>query len=148
MKLLSFLLFCILIISCVDAKSSNIDFYTINFKSGMPSEHGDFKTSLNASWGVYSRLIKSDASLLISLHSKYRFKIVGFTDSQECKGCDCMALSTRRAMYVRDWLVANGVPADELDPPEGRGADTPLDSNESPAGRQRNRRVEINFIIQ
>ena len=147
MKLSAIIALVIVALSPGGVTASSIDFYPINFKSGMPSAHDDFKGSLNASWDTYSKLLKIDASLLISLYPKYRFKVVGFTDDQECRGEGCKELSLRRATYVQKWLLDNGVPADELDPPEGHGAEAPLESNDSPVGRQRNRRVEINFVL-
>jgi len=133
---------------CTASIASSFNFLPVNFKPGMPSVHDDLKNSLIAPWDEYLKLLKIDASLLISIYPKYRFKIVGFTDSHECHERECIELSLRRATYVYKWLLDNGVPVDELDPPEGHGADTPLENNDSPYGRRRNRRVEINFIIQ
>jgi len=135
------------ILFCGGVSASDINLFPINFQQGMPSAQDNFKDSVNASWDTYLDLLRINASLLISLHSKYRFKIVGFTDDQECRGSGCTELSLRRAQYVQKWLLDNGVPLDELDPPEGHGTDIPLESNDTPVGRERNRRVEINFVL-
>ncbi|MGH0036434.1 MAG: OmpA family protein [Myxococcota bacterium] len=52
------------------------------------------------------------------------------------------ALSQRRADAVRDYLVAGGVAADRIDA-VGRGEADPVASNQTPEGREQNRRVEI-----
>lgn len=51
-------------------------------------------------------------------------------------------LSTRRAKAVRAYLVEHGVAADLLEA-EGVGENRPIADNDSPEGRERNRRVEL-----
>jgi outer membrane protein OmpA-like peptidoglycan-associated protein len=72
-----------------------------------------------------------------------RVKIEGFTDSV---GSDSYneALSQRRAEAVANALRMRGVPADRLEA-EGLGKEFPVATNDTPAGRQQNRRVEIVF---
>jgi outer membrane protein OmpA-like peptidoglycan-associated protein len=53
-------------------------------------------------------------------------------------------LSQRRAQAVTEALSARGVPADQYQA-KGLGKAYPVASNETPAGRQQNRRVEIVF---
>ena len=67
--------------------------------------------------------------------------VVGHTDSI---GSDSFnqALSERRAQSVGTYLSSHGVPYDRLRT-EGRGEQEPRDTNETEAGRQLNRRVEI-----
>ena len=67
--------------------------------------------------------------------------IVGHTDSQ---GTDAynMALSQRRADAARSFLVSMGIPGQRIRT-SGRGETEPVASNETEAGRQQNRRVEI-----
>jgi outer membrane protein OmpA-like peptidoglycan-associated protein len=67
--------------------------------------------------------------------------IEGYTDSVGSAESN-LALSDRRAGAVRSALVRMGVPADRLSA-LGHGADSPVASNDTPAGRQMNRRVEI-----
>ncbi|MDX1564975.1 MAG: OmpA family protein, partial [Phycisphaeraceae bacterium] len=54
-------------------------------------------------------------------------------------------LSQRRAETVRDFLIAKGVDPDILTA-RGYGESQPLVSNDSPAGRETNRRVELKII--
>jgi outer membrane protein OmpA-like peptidoglycan-associated protein len=51
-------------------------------------------------------------------------------------------LSERRAQSVRDYFVRGGIPAGAVDA-RGFGKAEPVASNESPEGRQQNRRVEL-----
>jgi outer membrane protein OmpA-like peptidoglycan-associated protein len=54
-------------------------------------------------------------------------------------------LSQRRAQAVRRWLTEHGVEAARL-LDAGFGAERPVDTNDTPEGRQRNRRVEFHVI--
>jgi len=67
--------------------------------------------------------------------------IEGYTDSM---GSDEMnqSLSQRRADAVKGYLVGQGVSATRLSA-SGRGENSPVADNESAAGRQQNRRVEV-----
>ncbi len=53
-----------------------------------------------------------------------------------------MALSDKRAQAVRDYLVAQGIPADRITA-VGKGETEPIATNKTGAGRQQNRRVEL-----
>jgi outer membrane protein OmpA-like peptidoglycan-associated protein len=55
-------------------------------------------------------------------------------------------LSTKRAASVVAWLVAHGVNQKMLSS-AGYGLERPLDSNETPEGRQSNRRVEFHIDV-
>jgi len=67
--------------------------------------------------------------------------IIGFTDNT---GTDAInyPLSLARATNTRDYLAARGVSSGRF-AVEGRGARDPVASNDTPAGRAMNRRVEI-----
>jgi outer membrane protein OmpA-like peptidoglycan-associated protein len=54
-------------------------------------------------------------------------------------------LSTARANAVRGWLVKRGIPSDKL-VAKGYGSKVPKASNDSPEGRQENRRVQFLII--
>jgi len=74
-------------------------------------------------------------------YPKRTASIEGYTDSM---GSDEMnqSLSQRRADAVKGYLVGRGVSSDRLSA-SGRGENSPVADNESAAGRQQNRRVEV-----
>jgi outer membrane protein OmpA-like peptidoglycan-associated protein len=72
-----------------------------------------------------------------------RVLVEGHTDSVGSEAYN-EELSQRRAQAVTEALSARGVPADQYQA-KGLGKAYPVASNETPAGRQQNRRVEIVF---
>ncbi|MCS6915952.1 MAG: OmpA family protein [Myxococcales bacterium] len=72
-----------------------------------------------------------------------RISIEGHTDNRGPLEYN-MSLSERRAHSVRRWLIQNGIPAERLEA-HGFGPTRPIATNDTPDGRQQNRRVE--FII-
>ncbi|NND87991.1 MAG: OmpA family protein, partial [Flavobacteriaceae bacterium] len=71
------------------------------------------------------------------------FHIEGHTDS---RGSDSynLDLSKRRAASVREYLTSKGIPSSRLTS-EGYGEARPIATNNTKAGRQQNRRVEISL---
>lgn len=67
--------------------------------------------------------------------------ISGHTDSVGNRAYN-LDLSRRRAESCRDYLVQKGIAAARLTT-EGVGPDKPVDTNDTEAGRQRNRRIEF-----
>ena len=67
--------------------------------------------------------------------------IEGFTDSMGSEDSN-QALSERRADSVKRYLVGRGVQSARLNS-SGRGENAPVADNDSQAGRQQNRRVEV-----
>lgn len=76
-------------------------------------------------------------------HPQTKLIVEGHTDS---RGSDAYndALSERRAQAVVNALISRGVPEDRLRA-VGRGKAFPVATNDTPEGRQQNRRVEIVF---
>ncbi|ALP53565.1 hypothetical protein Tel_10695 [Candidatus Tenderia electrophaga] len=70
-----------------------------------------------------------------------KVRIEGFTDSTGSDSYNQM-LSERRAEAVRAFLTENGISADRV-AARGYGESNPVASNDTPATRQRNRRVEM-----
>jgi outer membrane protein OmpA-like peptidoglycan-associated protein/nitrite reductase/ring-hydroxylating ferredoxin subunit len=73
-----------------------------------------------------------------------KYNIEGHTDSRG-KSDYNLDLSNRRARSVYNYLTKNGIGDNRLSS-KGYGEDKPVRTNETEAGRQYNRRVEINFI--
>jgi outer membrane protein OmpA-like peptidoglycan-associated protein len=78
---------------------------------------------------------------IVLAHPGLTLQIEGHTDSV---GSDEMnqQLSERRADSVRDFLAEQGVPASAMTA-KGFGKTQPIASNDTPDGRQKNRRVEL-----
>ncbi|MEZ4318978.1 MAG: OmpA family protein [Myxococcota bacterium] len=73
-----------------------------------------------------------------------RVEIGGHTDNQGSESYN-QRLSQQRAEAVRTYLIAKGVPGTRL-VAAGYGETRPIDTNRTPAGRERNRRVEFNLV--
>jgi outer membrane protein OmpA-like peptidoglycan-associated protein len=70
-----------------------------------------------------------------------RLQVEGHTDSTGTSAFN-QKLSEQRANAVRDYLVQQGLDANSITA-AGLGQDSPIADNSTPAGRQKNRRVEI-----
>jgi outer membrane protein OmpA-like peptidoglycan-associated protein len=77
----------------------------------------------------------------LRINDQLSVTIEGHTDSV---GSDALnqSLSEKRAAAVRDYLVSRGIPAGRMTV-TGLGETTPVATNDTPAGRQQNRRVEL-----
>jgi outer membrane protein OmpA-like peptidoglycan-associated protein len=74
-----------------------------------------------------------------------KVRIEGHTDSRGSVDRN-MKLSQDRAEAVLNYLVAQGVSAQRFSGAKGYGPEQPLDTNNTPDGRERNRRVE--FVVE
>jgi outer membrane protein OmpA-like peptidoglycan-associated protein len=88
--------------------------------------------------------VLNDIVGILKEYSNAKFTIDGHTDSVGSAKLN-KTLSSTRANSVMSYLVSNGISADRLTA-SGFGEDKPLDSNKTRAGRERNRRVEINLV--
>jgi OmpA-OmpF porin, OOP family len=86
-----------------------------------------------------SRPILDGVAEGLKKHPGLKVEIQGHTDGQG-KPAYNLKLSQRRAEAVRDYLISDGVPADQL-VAKGYGLTQPVDTNKTAAGRARNRRV-------
>jgi OmpA-OmpF porin, OOP family len=77
-------------------------------------------------------------------HSDLRIKVTGHTDSDGSLAYND-SLSMNRARAITDYFVKRGIRADRL-VIDFKGERSPIDSNESAEGKQRNRRVDFDFI--
>ncbi|MCQ4166548.1 Ig-like domain-containing protein [Tahibacter harae] len=73
-----------------------------------------------------------------------RITITGHTDSVGSEAYN-QALSERRAASAKAYLVSRGVPAEQIDT-RGAGELNPSFPNDTAANRQKNRRVDIEFL--
>ncbi|MFK7916281.1 MAG: OmpA family protein [Pseudomonadales bacterium] len=89
-----------------------------------------------ASYGLLNRLAEVARTCPTA-----RFEIAGHTDSSGGAAAN-KRLSERRARAVQDYLSERGIDARRLSS-AGYGAEQPKVSNDTPAGRAQNRRVEL-----
>lgn len=82
------------------------------------------------------------AGILSAYPGVYQIEIEGHTDSVGSNESN-VNLSRGRAESVRDYLVQSGVKPERVIAARGLGESQPVADNDSPAGRQVNRRVEI-----
>jgi outer membrane protein OmpA-like peptidoglycan-associated protein len=82
------------------------------------------------------------AGILLAYPGAYRIEVEGHTDSVGSDESN-LKLSQGRADSVHDYLLQSGVKQDHMMAARGFGESTPAASNETAAGRQVNRRVEI-----
>ncbi len=88
-----------------------------------------------------ARLRLAKVSGIILAYPDLKLEIDGFTDS--VGGVEYnQELSERRAQSVRDFLVSQGVSANNVNT-HGYGMENPVASNSTASGRQMNRRVEL-----
>jgi OmpA-OmpF porin, OOP family len=71
-------------------------------------------------------------------------RVEGHTDNRGAKGLN-LTLSRNRAAAVVQWLVAQGIEKKRLTS-QGLGQTKPIDTNDTDAGRQNNRRVEFHIV--
>ncbi|MDB5284915.1 MAG: OmpA/MotB domain protein [Bacteroidota bacterium] len=85
------------------------------------------------------------ADLLVK-KANYGLRIEGHTDNV---GTDAknLILSEKRAAAVRNYLIKKGVDGNKLES-FGYGASKPVADNDTPEGRQKNRRVEMKIIFK
>lgn len=98
-------------------------------KYDIREEHDDF----------LKRLIK-----VVKGHSDLRVRVTGHTDADGSNAYND-TLSRNRARAIIDYFVRHGLSEDRLEF-EFKGETVPIDTNSTPEGKQRNRRVDFAFI--
>ena len=101
----------------------------IAFDSGQAVIRPNFRTALDN----FAQSLQQNPSSTVS--------IIGHTDSTGSAAVN-EPLSLQRADATRDYLVSRGVASNRFQI-DGRGSREPIASNDTEAGRARNRRVEI-----
>ncbi len=82
------------------------------------------------------------AGILLAYPGSYRMEIEGHTDSLGSDDYN-LRLSRERAETVRDYLLQSGIRAERIVSTQGLGEVRAVATNDTPEGRQANRRVEI-----
>ncbi len=113
-----------------------------------PTDRGLVLTLGDTLFATGKSEIKSGATVnldrlttFLNEYPKRTAAIEGFTDSMGSDETN-QSLSERRADAVKRYLVGQGVGSERLTS-SGRGENSPVADNESAAGRQQNRRVEV-----
>ena len=92
-----------------------------------------------------STRVMVNALEMIKVHPDKRILVAGYTDNVGDPDSN-LKLSTARAEAVREWLIeASGIPATQF-AIQGYGDTRPIASNDTEAGRAKNRRVEITLV--
>jgi OOP family OmpA-OmpF porin len=105
---------------------------TVQFESG------------SANLTAAGRAVLDDmAATIKKLHDPF-INVVGNTDNVGSRQAN-IELSLARASAVKDYLVGKGIPAARLSV-SGMGPDNPIASNDTAAGRARNRRIDFRIL--
>jgi outer membrane protein OmpA-like peptidoglycan-associated protein len=116
--------------------TNGLDAVKVTFNSGILFATN--KADLNNN----SKMELNNLANIMRQNSDVSIDIKGYTDST---GSDKInnPLSLNRAQSVANYLTQNGVPYAQLKNVQGLGSSNPVASNDTEAGRQQNRRVEI-----
>ncbi len=87
----------------------------------------------------------NELSELLKSKPGWKLWIAGHTDNSGNDQAN-LDLSRRRAEAVKTYLVSKGVDANQLRT-EYYGSNKPIDTNDTPEGRQKNRRVEMQVVF-
>ncbi|WP_114238306.1 OmpA family protein [Dyella sp. C9] len=119
-----------------------IDLRGVNFKFDRPKKgEKDIAKSL-AEPTKDSLAILDQAVDTLQRYPQVKVTVAGYTDSVGTAEYN-QGLSERRAKIVYDYLIGHGISADRLIGPVGHGKNDPIDTNDTDAGRARNRRTEL-----
>ncbi len=102
---------------------------TIHFDSTQSSINNKDRSKL----GGVAQIVKSYPSTVIHVN--------GYTDSSGSEDFN-QTLSSKRAEQTKKWLIKAGAPATQIET-HGHGSNNPVASNDTPEGRWKNRRTEI-----
>ncbi|MDR3446309.1 MULTISPECIES: OmpA family protein [Dyella] len=119
-----------------------IDLRGVNFKFDRPKKgEKDIAKSL-AEPTKDSLAVLDQAVDTLQRYPNVHVTVAGYTDSVG-KDAYNQSLSERRAKIVYDYLTTHGIDASRLEGPIGHGKNDPIDTNDTDAGRARNRRTEL-----
>ena len=98
------------------------------------------KDSLKTEYHAYLK----DMVRVVLDHTDLRIKITGHTDADGSEAYN-KDLSARRAKAIQDFFIKEGLKPHKL-VIDFKGEDQPVDNNKTENGKQRNRRVDFEFI--
>lgn len=107
----------------------------VTFQSGLLYDFDSYRVRPEAGQNL------SNLAASLDKYPNTDLLIVGHTDSVGGNAYN-QQLSERRALAAADYLAAHGVSRDRIHT-SGRGEAEPVASNDTDAGRQKNRRVEV-----
>jgi len=116
----------------VDLKTIRLDF--VQFESSTNTLTSDSKYQLN------------DLAELLLKYPQIRIELAGHTDNTGDSATN-KTLSQQRADVAKAYLITHGVNVSRL-AAIGYGQTKPIDTNDTDAGRQKNRRTEFRIIVQ
>ncbi len=116
----------------VDLKTIRLDF--VQFKSGSDSLTADSKFQLD------------DLVEILKNYPQLRIEVGGHTDNTGDPAAN-RTLSQKRADIVKAYLVAQDIASSRMTS-VGYGSSKPADTNDTDAGRQKNRRTEFRILAQ
>lgn len=88
----------------------------------------------------------NDMADVLNRYPRSRIIVTGYTDSSGDEEHN-LELSQRRAQSVANYLISRGVDPSRITA-VGLGESDPIDTNQSPQGRQNNRRVEFRIHLE
>ena len=116
--------------------ANNLDVVKVTFDSGIlfATNKADLNQTSKNELNNLANIMKQNSDVSIDVR--------GYTDST---GSDAInqPLSVNRAQSVANYLTQNGVKYSQMKNVNGYGSSNPVASNETAAGRQQNRRVEV-----
>jgi len=124
---------------CPDTKPQRV---TIKYRQIVIDEQIQFETS-KAIIRPVSYPILDDVIQVMNDYPQIHVRIEGHTDNVGTDNSN-LTLSKDRADAVFEYMIADGVNASRLET-VGHGETRPIDTNKTPQGRQKNRRVEFHI---
>jgi OOP family OmpA-OmpF porin len=119
-----------------------IDLRGVNFKFDRPKKGEQnigptLKPPASDSLAILNQAVDT-----LNRYPQVKVEIDGYTDSKGTEKYN-QGLSERRANIVDGYLTSHGIDASRITAVKGFGEADPVDTNDTAAGRQRNRRVEF-----
>jgi len=115
-------------------KALKLELNTIHFPTGSYTLSNEAQTYLN-----------QELVPILKKYPQIRLSISGYTDNTGDDGLN-LKLSTNRARSIHDFLVESGIAPTRLEF-MGYGEAKPIATNETPEGREQNRRVEFELSL-